>query len=304
MTARAITWVVAQYQRDARLESRCSIMADQAPVKGQDAERLLHQPSAWAGGQTPGRPGCAPPTCTSMPTVAPWATTPLLKPWSTSALRTRGGVVQAIRSSRAIPAVFSWSAEAARTTTATTSPRTSTARRLFQPSTSLFRIFPAGIPPDRGRRVHALGIRAPTRLGSALLRSSPPHVQAQQVVDGLVGAVVAAPGRSSRQAQLRRRQVIRAAAVPLAARPALVEGSRSSSMSRIFIPALVAADRLGAPPCPPAVIAGLDRRPPLHWFTPSGTACARSPGYPEHGQARRPAVTPQIHLITQRQRRA
>lgn len=116
------------------------VVADKTPVEGEDAEPLLEHPALSYGWGTKPLPACLSAglrstICTSMPKVAPWATTEFLKPWSTSAVRTVL-VYAATRSSRAIPAVFSC-AEAASTTTATTNPRTSTARHRLRPGTFL-----------------------------------------------------------------------------------------------------------------------------------------------------------------------
>jgi len=120
------------------------VVADEPPVEGQDAEGLLDDPAPGLGTK-PRSAGLRSTTCTSMPLVAPWATTWLLNPWSTSAVRTVPPCAATL-SSRAIPAVLSC-AEAARTTTAITSPRTSTARPRLRPGTFLagsFPVVPAG----------------------------------------------------------------------------------------------------------------------------------------------------------------
>jgi hypothetical protein len=75
----------------------------------------------FAWGTKPLPAGLRSTTCTSMPMVAPWATTELLNPWPARAVVT-AGVLAATWSSSAVPAVFSC-ADAARTTTAMTSPQ-------------------------------------------------------------------------------------------------------------------------------------------------------------------------------------
>ena len=109
-------------------------------------------------------------TSTAMPTFCPCATTAFLKPWSTRAFCTVS-VSAATLSSSAMPTAFSC-ADAAATTTAITSPRTSTARPRLRPGTFLPHHVPSTARALRPRRARS-GCRAPPGSGPPSGPSSP-----------------------------------------------------------------------------------------------------------------------------------
>lgn len=162
--------------------------------------------------------------------------TAFLNPASTQPLVT-DGLSAATWSSIAMPTALSCTL-AATTITAMSRPRTSVAMPRLRPRLFLSRMQPRCLLGRVDRGVHGLGVHHDR--GRIL---APPaalaHLPAQQVVDHLIGAVVAPLAEVVVHGGVRR-EVVREAA-PLAAHPGLIQ-DRVDDLPHL-VPALVPADR-------------------------------------------------------------
>ena len=223
------------------------IVANQAPVQGQDAVGLLHHPPLGLGDEPLVRRVALDGLHLDAERGAMGGDR-VLEPLVDERRADRAGL-RGDRSSRSIPAMFSC-AEAASATTAMTRPSTSTARPRLRPGIRL----PASLPVvDAGTPAAActLCVSSTTRLGSANRPRFSRACQRSRSWIRLAGAIVAPPGEVAGH-RTAGRQVVRQV-IPLAAGPALVEDRVDDLPHRIA--ALMAADR---------GVRGLPRRD--HWL--------------------------------------